>query len=273
MFLVLCISIMLNYLNIASKFCAVRSNVYAEEKVVPALKIAEAKEWKRIDTKFCRFYFCQDEEDYVSAKAGVFNAIYEEICAKFKHFAKGSPNEDGLVTFFLLDDSTYKSVTGDSIAGACFNKGFGFINISRKNITNLDGTCRHELIHLVTLSSLDSKLTNYPHWFSEGIAQYYQPNLKTGSYNVSLLKKAIKNNQLSPWYIIGRNGWGNENRSLKYNQAACMYEYLIQKYGEEKIIEIFYTEGDFFEIIKKVSGKTINQLENEWQKEITLKLG
>jgi hypothetical protein len=267
----LCMFIMLLFSSLGFMPEAVAVNIYAAEKVVPSFKLPEAQEWRRIDTKYCRFYFCQDEE-YVRTKAEVFNAIYEEICTKFKHFAKGSPNEDGLVTFFLLDDSIYRSVTGDSIAGACFENGFGFINIGRKNTTNLEGTCRHELIHAVTTYSPDSQLKNYPHWFSEGIAQYYQTNLKAGRYNVNLLQQAIANKQLIPWSVLEEKRWGKENRPLKYHQAACMYEYLIRKFGEDKIIEFFYTKGDFYKLLKKLAGKSMAELETEWQKDIIQKL-
>ncbi|HYH01615.1 MAG TPA: hypothetical protein VEC37_00795 [Bacillota bacterium] len=248
----------------------VQANVAEETQIAPSAKIVEGQEWKRVDTKYCRFYYHQENE-YIKAKIAAINTIYEDICNKFKHYAKGRPEEDGLVTLFLLDDSAYKSTTGDLVAGAGCDKGSIFINIGRNN-TNLAGTCRHELIHAVTVFSPDSKLVNYPHWFAEGIAQYYQPNLEKGGYNVALLKNALETNQLFPWSVLGKSGWGNENRPLKYTQAACMFEYLIQKYGEEKIIEIFYTEGDFLEIIKRITGKSIKEIEKDWQKDIKLKL-
>jgi len=59
-----------------------------------------------------------------------------------------------------------------------------------------------------------------------------------------------------------------DNRPLKYTEAACVYDFLIKKYGEDKIVNIFYTDGNFNEVIQGITNKSINELEKEWNEYI-----
>lgn len=110
-------------------------------------------------------------------------------------------------------------------------------------------------------------------WFKEGVAQYYQQDIKNGSYPVSVLKNALSENHIIPFETIrvSSGQWDKEDIPLKYTESASMYEFLIRTYGEEKINNIFYTDGDFYKILTGITNKTINDLQKEWLIYIKLK--
>ncbi|MCX7711240.1 MAG: peptidase MA family metallohydrolase [Clostridia bacterium] len=217
-------------------------------------------------------YYYQDE-DFVKSKAEDFNSVYKEVVGKLKHKGRTNPKEDGKILCFFLDDNTYKAYTKDMIGGANWRDSGGFINLNKQNSPSLLSTFRHELIHAVTFSSDDTKVKNCPGWFADGIAQYYQPDIHKGRYNEKMIKDSVAKNEIVSWdALIPMSGdWGSDKRALKYMQSACIYEYLIQTYGEDKINSIFYTEGNFNDIIKNVTGKTVIDLEADWNTYISNK--
>lgn len=129
--------------------------------IAPSVNIPGKHNWKRKDISFCRLYYYQDE-DYVLESGEELNTIYKQVCEKFKHYSQGNPEENGKVTFIFLDDNTYKEYTKDTVSGAGWSGKVGFINLSKKSSNTIYSTFRHELIHAVTLSSIDTKVKNCP---------------------------------------------------------------------------------------------------------------
>lgn len=229
------------------------------ERISPSEREFGNHDWKRIDTEFCRIYY-YEQESYAKKLAIDIDNIYKDICNKFGHYTKPNLREDGLVTFFLLDGETYKEFT-NSNARAGWSGTYGLINIDRKEEGNINLTLRHELIHAVTCYSEDTKATNIPGWFAEGVAQYYQ------FFDRKLIKDALDKGELVSWNTIkskSSSNWGKEKRSIKYLQAASIYDFLINTYEEGIINNIFYYKGNFYNIIEQITGKSINELEREW---------
>lgn len=239
-------------------------NKAADNKIKPSIDIKINQKWQRIDQNYLRIYFYQDA-DLVKDRATQFDTIYKEVCIKLAHTAKADSTENNKIVLYLLDDKTYRNYTGDS-AGANWRASGGFIDFNKMNSDDIYRTLRHELIHAVTMYSKDSKTANLPGWFADGIAQYYQSNLQKGTFQWAIIKKAITENKIVLWKdLIPRSGeWGQDDRPLKYTEATCIYEYLIKNYGEEKINNIFYTDGDFYEVMHSITGKNIEELEKNW---------
>lgn len=247
--------------------CGCKSVSTSSKSISPPINIQGDFKWKYVDTQFCRIYFYQDD-DAVSSKAKEIDGIYKGICDKFKHSSKGDSKENNKIVITFLDDETYKNYTGDATAGAQWRDSGGLINLNKINSNNVNGTIRHELIHAVTLRSEDSKIKNYPSWFAEGIAQYYQPDIEKGLFQQSLIKDAVAKKGIEPWSTMISESGKWDNRALKYTEAACIYDFLIKKYGEDKIVNIFYTDGDFNEVIQGVTSKSVYELEKEWNQYI-----
>lgn len=222
-----------------------------------------------IDTKYCRLYYTEENE-MVKKIAEDVDSIYEEVYSKFQHHVKDSVKEDGLLIIYLLDERNYKKL-GNSNARASWTGSFIKLNLDKFDKTSkFDYSIRHEMIHAVTCDSNETKARNIPGWFSEGVAMYYQSNTEGEPLSSHIIKEAIQNKEVVPWSEITPKGnWGNEKRKLKYIQTSWIYKYLIELYGEKNINNIFYIEGDFYRILKNMTGKSIDELENDWLKYMT----
>lgn len=239
-------------------------SAYQREGISPFIKVSGDHDWKRIDTEFCRVYY-YEQESYAKKIAKDIDSIYKDITNMFGHYTKLNLKEDGFVTFLLLDDKTYKKFSKGG-SRASWQKTFGLINIDmKKKNSNINSTLKHELIHAVTCFSDDTKVKKIPGWFSEGVAQYYQ------FFSRTIVKDAFDNGKLVSWKTIesrSSSDWGKENIGLKYLQAASVYDFLINTYGKDRIDKIFYSRGDFYDILKQVTSKSVNELEEEWQEYI-----
>ncbi len=140
----------------------------------------------------------------------------------------------------------------------------------------------HELTHKITIGEANN---NLPYWFAEGLATYF-----TDYYNWDVNR--FKNSG-SLWTI---NELENENLETMTDNAKIRKYYfssgaitcfIAREYGEEKLSEIVeelgkydYVEGTggekdntsverFHEVIPKVLGVTIEELDKKWLKAIS----
>ncbi|PRX39612.1 hypothetical protein CLV97_1221 [Planifilum fimeticola] len=142
------------------------------------------------------------------------------------------------------------------------------------------------LVHEVTHKMVSERTgDNAAYWLQEGAAEYYQTRLLPGLYSVSDEQRIDR-----PWRFVVLESLQLEKLPVKeasqyYSQSAALFRFLIERYGEKKIGEVFAVLRQFPVIdrdstdkipelnrrtraaIKKVLGKTMEQLEREWIKE------
>ncbi|MTI71159.1 MAG: hypothetical protein FH751_12995 [Firmicutes bacterium] len=132
----------------------------------------------------------------------------------------------------------------------------------------------HELVHKVTIKESNN---NLPYWFAEGLAVYY-----TELYNVDIFKM---NNTLDINKLEKLNLEKMEDNNLirsYYTSSGLILNFIADKYGEDKIVELVkslgefpYVEGTnvevdkvsierFHKVIPKVLGITVKKLNEEW---------
>ena len=166
-----------------------------------------------------------------------------------------------------MSESTLKELDIQHEAG--WNGDVVIISEGKIKNYSVTGTIRHELIHAFTIGENVKLSKNIPGWFREGIAQYYQENIYSDR-----LDKAYINNIMEAYQEealisfkemnAGSGTWKELNTKLAYSQAASMYFYLINKYGENNIIKLFYSEGDFYTNLHLETGKEFEYIEKEW---------
>lgn len=154
--------------------------------------------------------------------------------------------------------------------GASFNGDVIGIDLQRIDEPRIINTIRHEMIHAITW--FDGNKT--PGWFDEGVAQYYMfdINRKTVDYGiVEALRTAYKKEGIFSFKDLdSSSGKWKRNRELAYDQSTCMYYYLINKYDEDSINELFYTVDDFYKRLETIAGISFNEIEKEWIDSIIL---
>jgi hypothetical protein len=121
----------------------------------------------------------------------------------------------------------------------------------------------HAAVHQITYSPY---IVNLPTWLDEGLAQHAE--ITINSYLESILKTSVKNNTLislrslcSPFSAIPQQAY------LSYAESRSVVEYLIEKYGSDKIFSLLMTfkEGSTCDsALETVYGMDMDVLETEW---------
>lgn len=123
----------------------------------------------------------------------------------------------------------------------------------------------HEDTHLL---SLPWGLSIY--LFCEGLAQYMENSFIGKDLHV-ISKKLLSENKLYPLKNLCDNeNWETVEPIIIYPQAGSFIKFLIERYGKEKLIEVYKKTSRNFDLIQNLLEihntytKTINELENEW---------
>lgn len=220
--------------------------------------------WKVEKTDKFNIWHTMSEDEILNLSTSI-EVIYYEVCKKFNTYKEINP----VVDIIILSKSMKIEKSEDK---ASANK--DEILISEEKIKSKSGvnTLRHELIHVFTDGrnlGIDNH-SDIPGWFMESIAQYYQSDI----YNdilyetyITLVIKAYEEGNIIRFEEMNESSgfWKALDTHLAYSQAASMYHYLINKFGEESIVKLFYEEGDFYDNLNIITGETFKQVENNWK--------
>lgn len=128
---------------------------------------------------------------------------------------------------------------------------------------------RHELVHVFMTSKIIRVLTDHrkpqdrvpPLWFTEGLAEYWSTDWDTQAEMV--MRDAVLNDLAV--------GLSNMDRIfgtfLMYKEGQNALQYIGKTYGEEKILlllENFWKETSFSDILKITIGKNYREFDEEW---------
>ncbi|MCL4424355.1 MAG: peptidase MA family metallohydrolase [Firmicutes bacterium] len=125
-----------------------------------------------------------------------------------------------------------------------------------------NGPLAHELTHLI----FDYRTQgNYPHWFSEGLAQYEEYRL-TGFLWIEP-KNALQQ-RLYTLEELDRDFDRLPNEALAYREAFLFLRYMRDQYGRDSItrlIDILAARKPFPAALSQVTGKELRELQPEWE--------
>ncbi len=149
--------------------------------------------------------------------------------------------------------------------GGIFNAIGGIVSLSISHTRDKSAPVIHEVTHVLTKHKYNS-------FFSEGLAVYFQERF--GGYQTfpnfsAPLDDLMKNNQdrlIHITKLIDDNGiFGQvetERRKIAYIEAGSFINFLVIKYGEQKLADLHNSSSLNY---KKVYGKGIKELEVEWK--------
>jgi len=155
--------------------------------------------------------------------------------------------------------------------GVAFTR-FGIIaiGISPDNLSWGKTTVTHELTHLVIHQVTLNPYGDLPTWLDEGLAMYNEGLLGPGY--TTYLNQAIAEDSLisvrslsSPFSAYG------EEAALSYAQSYSLAEFLIENYGQSKMLELLQTfqQGSTYDgALEKVYGFDMDGLDALWREDI-----
>jgi hypothetical protein len=141
------------------------------------------------------------------------------------------------------------------------------IGIAPTNISWGKRAIAHELAHLVVHQMTLNPYNELPTWLDEGLAMYAEGEIE--DVFVSYLERAIDNDSLiSVTSLCSPFSAYSDMASLGYAQSASLVRYLIESYGQPKMLELLNTfkEGSGYdEAMEAVYGFDMETLDSLWQ--------
>ena len=125
--------------------------------------------------------------------------------------------------------------------GVTFSEyGIIVIGIAPDNLGWGKGAMAHELAHLVTYQMTSNPYSDIPTWLNEGLSMYAEGSLDPTFE--SLLDKAISEDKLFSVQTLSSNFPADpEGARLSYAESYSLIQFLIQHYGQEKMLSLLST--------------------------------
>ena len=131
------------------------------------------------------------------------------------------------------------------------------------------GTASHEVTHILVHRAADSPGQFIPSWLNEGLAEY--GNLEEGPEYEIALEFAVATGVLQSTLNMVSSPGNPDDLIIFYGQARSIVEFMIERFGAEKMTELMATMKQGIGIegaIERVYGMTQVELENLWRYKI-----
>ncbi|MFO7773207.1 MAG: peptidase MA family metallohydrolase [Dehalococcoidia bacterium] len=125
----------------------------------------------------------------------------------------------------------------------------------------------HELTHLVVYQATFGPYGRLPTWLDEGLATYNEGEL-TPSLRSSLERAILEDELISVLSLCGPFSAETEKARLSYAQSYSLVEYLLDNYGQDKMLELltlFQQGSTHDEALTEVYGFDLDGLDANWR--------
>jgi Tol biopolymer transport system component len=227
-------------------------------------------EWYVISTEHFQFYYYKEAKELAKQGAAIAEDCYRILQQKFNHSLIDTvPMIFYATPHHFKQTNTTPGLVPDAVGGFYeFIKGRVVIPYNG-SLEDFRHVIQHELVHVFMANKIMNLLDIHgkfeerlpPLWFTEGLAEYWSSKWDTQAEMV--LKDAVLHN-----YIAGLSDWEyfyGTYFMYKLGQKVC--EYISEKYGEDKIlklIENFWMEDNFENILKYTIGKDYTEFDKEF---------
>ncbi len=202
--------------------------------------------------------------------------IHPEICGDYNYF----PDEKSIIEIFPTHKGFSARITGKGwigTVGASTGRVIALVAPHPERSPqfgrfNWATVLRHEYTHTITLAATNNRI---PHWFTEALAVYQQPDRR----NFTAAKALAAATKAKKLFTIETMDWGfirpkeRGARSLAYAQAEWTAEYIIGKYGYDAIIKMLegfrdgLTQAEVFSTVLSTNEKDFNKAFGVWARE------
>lgn len=141
------------------------------------------------------------------------------------------------------------------------------IGINAANMEWGKRTIVHELTHLITHQMTNNPYNSPPVWLNEGLSMYAEGEMEPLFENY--LRQAAMNDELiSARSLASPFSADTQFSYLSYAQSMSMVEFLVDKYGQGKVLELLNTfkKGSSYDgALMQVYGFSMDGLNDLWQ--------
>ncbi|MBI3942714.1 MAG: hypothetical protein HY326_06845 [Chloroflexi bacterium] len=135
--------------------------------------------------------------------------------------------------------------------------------------SDLDATINHELTHVIVGIVTKNPYNEIPSWLNEGLAMYNEGAMPAG--NKAALDQGIRSNTLLTIRTMTAQPGRPDQVNLFYGQVRSIVDYMLQKYGKEKMAQLLNTFKDGSTTdgaLQKVYGFNMDGLDQQWRASI-----
>lgn len=227
-------------------------------------------DWHTISTPHFKIFYYKEAKELAEIGANYAEESYAILSQKFKHTLIDTvPIIFYSSPIHFKQTNTTPGLIPDGVGGFFeFIKGRVVIP-HEGSLGQFKHVIRHELTHVLMVSKLLNQLKLYgkindrmpPLWFTEGLAEYW--STEWDAQAEMIFKDAV----LSDYYP-GLSNWEESYGSfLMYKLGQRVLEYIADKYGEEKILELmdnFWMDENFSVVMKHTIGKDYEEFDAEF---------
>ena len=227
-------------------------------------------EWHVLKTDHFDIYYYPEMKDLAERGAFFAEEAYRALEVKFNH----SLNTRVPLIFY----SSHLHFQQTNTTGGFIPEGVGgfFEFLKGRVVIPSDGSTagfrhviRHELVHVFMHNKISRVLVDHrktqdrypPLWFVEGLAEYW--STQWDSQAEMVMRDAVLSD-----IAVGLDDMNRIYGSfLMYKEGQKALQYIAQHYGEEKILmllENFWKEPAFSDLLKITIGKTFKEFDEEW---------
>lgn len=225
-------------------------------------------DWRHITSGNITLYWYQGDDSFAGALMDAVQGALSQLAASTGATLE---NPASIYVYASAADLQGSMIFPEQWTGGAAFTGYGIITIGiTPDAAGLNwgkGAIAHELTHLVVNQLTFNPYNSLPTWLDEGLAMVSEGPLDTEFTDA--LSQAEKNNSLisirslaSPFSAI------TEESILSYAESDEVVNYLINKYGRDKMLELldaFQQGSGYDEALEKVYGFDMDGLNVAWQ--------
>jgi len=236
-------------------------------------------EWKIFRSPHFDVYHYPEEEEMARKVCRIAEESYYKVTESLGH----TPADRTKLILYQSHNEFETTNVIDTFLGEGVG---GFAEVfQRRIVIPMNGSERdlihvipHEFTHIVQyskfLGSRVSNIANYinfpPIWYIEGSAEHQAGGIDP--YGEMVLRDAAINGNLIPLKYLNNFYWlSGPQVFLAYKQGFSAISFLEEKYGTEKLRELFNTikdEYDFKKAFKESIGITLDEFDREWTENV-----
>jgi hypothetical protein len=165
------------------------------------------------------------------------------------------------------DKSANESVSGTALLES--NTILISLSDDLTNTANLERQIPHEITHLLEYQVSQSNYSSVPTWLIEGLATLSE-NYKDSNQGRVLSQAGQNNALLQIDQLCSAFPTEPGQQTLAYAESAAFTQFLIQKFGQDKVAAILFVSGNGLscqQIVKNVFAIDLGTLDSDWQRE------